>query len=303
MKVLVTGVSGRLGPYVVAELEKAGHELVLFSRRPPASELRRWPWIQGDIAVYEDCLHAVQGGFDAIQHLAAQAWPTDHPQERPLAAERGLPFDTTMRSNIMGLYYLLQAALTKDIEIFVMTGSCCALGHGYRISDTPFPFRYLPVDEDHPSAVEDSYSYSKQAGELLLASYTRAYGMRTYAVRAAGICPPQRRMDMARRAEPVKAWNPWLWAWVGSEDVASAHRLLMEKAREIEPHGAFFCNSDDTSALEPSQELIARFRPELLPLVRDLEGHASFISNRKLRRTVGWVPRTSWREHLPQKEG
>jgi len=28
MKVLVTGASGRLGPYVVAELEKAGHELV-----------------------------------------------------------------------------------------------------------------------------------------------------------------------------------------------------------------------------------------------------------------------------------
>jgi hypothetical protein len=72
----------------------------------------------------------------------------------------------------------------------------------------------------------------------------------------------------------------------------------MEKAHQIEPHGAFFCNGDDTTALEPSRELIARFRPDLLPLVRDLKGHASFLSNQKLRRTVGWEPRTSWRDDM-----
>jgi nucleoside-diphosphate-sugar epimerase len=302
MKVLVTGVSGRLGPYVVAELEKAGHELVLFSRRAPAPELSKWPWVQGDIANFEDCLRAAQGRFDAIQHLAAQPWPTDHPGQRRLAEERGVPFDATMRSNIMGTYYLLQAAVRAGISTFVMTGSNCALGHGYRISDIPFPFRYLPVDEEHPSAVEDSYSYSKLAGEELLASYTRAYGLRTYAVRAAGICPPQRRADMAQKAQPVTAWNPWMWCWVGSEDVASAHRLLMEKAHLIQPHDVFFCNGDDSTVLEPSRELVARFRPDLLPLVVNLEGHASFISNHKLRRTVGWEHKTSWRENL-KREG
>ena len=102
--------------------------------------------------------------FDAIHHLAAQPWPVDHPAQRAMAEERGIPFDATMRSNIMGTYYLLQAALHDDIEIFVMTGSNCALGHGYRISDTPFPFQYLPVDEAHPSDVEDSYSYSQAGG-------------------------------------------------------------------------------------------------------------------------------------------
>ncbi len=304
MKVLVTGSSGKLGPYVVEELERAGHELALFSRRQPTPELSHWPWIQGDITVFEDCLRAVKGGFDAIQHLAAQPWPTDHPDERKAAEERGIPFDTTMRTNIMGTYYLLQAALAKGVVIFVMTGSNCALGHGYRISGDPFPFRYLPVDEQHPTAVEDSYSFSKLAGEELLASYTRAYGIRTYAVRAAGICDAQRRTRIAHNASPAQAWDPWLWAWVGSEDVASAHRLLMERAPEIEPHGVYFCNADDTTALEPTRELIERFRPDLLPLVRenDLAGHASLLSNRKLRQAVGWEPRTSWRQHLQGRE-
>jgi nucleoside-diphosphate-sugar epimerase len=103
---------------------------------------------------------------------------------------------------------------------------------------------------------------------------------------------------MAENAGPAKGWNPWLWAWVGSEDVASAHRLLMEKAGQIPAHGAFFCNGDDTTALEPSLELIERFKPELLPLVKELPGHASLLSNQKLRQTVGWEPRTSWREFL-----
>jgi nucleoside-diphosphate-sugar epimerase len=303
MKVLLTGSSGRLGPHVVAELEGAGHEVTLFSRRQPAEEWRHLPWVQGDIRSPEDCTAAVRGGFDAVQHLAAQPWPTDHPQQRATAEERGVSFDTTMRSNVMGLYYMLHAALQADIGIFVMTGSNCALGHGYGISDRPFPFEYLPVDESHPSVVEDSYSYSKLAGELLLASYARAYGMRTYAVRAAGICNEERRRAIAARAAPIGEWNPWLWAWVGSEDVASAHRMLMEQAEQIEAHGVYFCNADDTTALEPSRELVEHLRPDLMPLVRDLPGHSSFLSNHRLHEAVGWVHRTSWRQYLSPEEG
>jgi nucleoside-diphosphate-sugar epimerase len=237
------------------------------------------------------------GGFDAVHHAAAQAWPTDHPQQRDAATEQGIPFDTTMQSNIMGLYYLLQACLQADVGIFCMTGSNCALGHGYRISDGPFPFQYLPVDEEHPSAVEDSYSYSKLAGELLLQSYASAYGIQAYALRSAGICSEERRSRMAENAKPASGWNPWLWAWVGSEDVASAHRLLMEKAGkgQLPAYGTFFCNADDTSAIELSQELIERFAPELLPLIHDLDGHASLLSNQKLCDAVGWQHRTSWR--------
>ena len=298
MRVLITGSSGRLGPFVVRELADAGHELTLFSRREPDPALGDWPWVRGDIAVYDDCLRAMERGYDAIQHLAAQPYPTDHPNQLAHAAEQGLAFDTTMRSNVMGTYYLLYAAAQAEVKTFVMTGSNCALGHGYRISGEPFPYRYLPVDEEHPTAVEDAYSYSKRAGELLLESYTRAYGMRTYAVRAAGICNEERRRRMAQDARPVTAWNPWIWAWVGSEDVASAHRLLMEKAPAIEPHGAFFCNGDDTSALEPTIELVRRLRPDLLPLVHGLDGHSSILSNRKLRETVGWAPATSWRQYL-----
>jgi len=289
MKVLVTGASGRLGPFVVAELESAGHQLVLMSRSRPKSA-DRWPWVEGDIADFDACLKAAKG-VDAIQHLAAEAWATDYPGE----AGHGKPFDKTMRTNIMGTYYLLQAALRNKVGIFVMTGSNCALGHGGRFSGREFPFKYLPVDESHPSDVEDSYSYSKLAGEELLASYTRGYGIRTYALRSAGICNADRRKRIADGAGPAGEWDAWLWAWVGSEDVASAHRLLMEKAERIEPHGVYFCNAGDTTAIEPTRELIEKFRPEWLNIVKTIDGHASLFSNRKLREVAGWEHKTSWR--------
>ena len=44
-----------------------------------------------------------------------------------------------------------------------------------------------------------------------------------------------------------------------------------------------------------------KFRPDLLPLVRDLEGNASFLSNQKLRQTVGWEHKTSWRQYLSEE--
>ncbi len=302
MRVLVTGSSGKLAPFVIHDLLSAGHEVVLFSRRPPAPEFDHLPLVLGDINCFADCQKAVRGRIDAIQHLAAQPWPVDHPQMREDAAKRGIPFDATMRSNMMGVYYLLQAALQENIEIFVMTGSNCALGHGFRISARPFPYQYLPIDEQHPSDVEDSYSFTKYAGEELLASFTRAYGMRTYAIRSAGICDETRRRQIAKNAQPITAWNEWMWCWVGSEDVASAHRLLMERARDIEPHGVYFCNGDDTTALEPSLELVRCYRPDLLPLVNDLPGHSSFLSNRRLQEVVGWKHQTSWRIYLDEKE-
>jgi nucleoside-diphosphate-sugar epimerase len=297
MKVLVTGASGQLGPFVIRALQEQ-HDLVLMSRHKPDPEFAGFPWIQGDLTVYDDCRRGVQG-VDAIQHLAAQPWPVDHPALRERAAAQGLPFDATFQSNLVGLYYLLHAAVEAGVRCIVMAGSNCALGHGYRISHTPFPLQTLPIDERHPAYPEDSYSYSKLAGELLLASSTRAYGIRTYVTRPAGIYSPARRQQLVHTAAPAHGWDPWLWAWVGSEDVASAHRLLMEQAETLPPHDVYYLTADDTTALEPSAELIARFQPALLSCAEGLRGHQAFFSTRKLHQAVGWQHHTSWRDHQP----
>ena len=294
MRVLITGASGKLGAYVIRQLEEE-YELALMSRSCPASEFARFPWIEGDLCEWEDCRRAV-AGVDAIQHIGAQPWPTDHPALRGRVEEESLPFDATFRSNMLGTYYLMQAAVEAGVKTVVMAGSNCALGHGFRISDSPFPIDFLPINETHPTYPEDSYSFSKRAGEDLLASFSRAYGIRTYVTRIAGVCPPERRQQMAAEARPTSSWSPWLYCWVGSEDVASAHRLLMEAAPDLPVHDVYFLNADDTTALEPTKELVGRFNPPLAPLAAALEGHQSFFSCDKLKRAVGWRHCTSWRQ-------
>ena len=293
MRVLITGASGQLAGYVVRELADK-HELVLTSRRKPSEELSAFPWIQGDLTNFEDCQRAVKG-VDAIQHLGAQPGPVDHPDSRADAEKRGIPFDATFKTNMLGTYYLMQSAIEAGVKVVVMAGSNCALGHGFRISNTPFPIQALPIDETHPCYPEDSYSYSKRAGEDLLASYTRAYDIHTYVTRPAGITPEERRIQMAKNVDKAGGWNTWLWCWVGSEDVASAHRLLMEASKDLPPHDVYFLNGNDTTALEPSRELVERFNPELLPLAENMVGYQSFLSNEKLKKAVGWEHKTSWR--------
>ncbi|MBM3222207.1 MAG: NAD(P)-dependent oxidoreductase [Candidatus Tectomicrobia bacterium] len=293
MRVLVTGASGGLAPFVIRALGEQ-HEVVLMSRRPPHPDFAALPWIQGNMTVFDDCRRAVQG-VTAIQHLAAQPWPVDHPRLRAQAVAQGLPFDATFQSNMLGVYYLMQAAVDAGVQRVIMAGSNCALGHGYRISQTPFPLQALPIDESHPALPEDSYSYSKLAGEMLLASYTRAYGIRTYVTRPAAIYSPARRQQIAQQATPATAWNPWLWAWVGSEDVAHAHQLLMEGPATLPLHDVYYLTADDTTALEPSAELIARWQPTLLPYTDGLCGYQSFFSTRKLAQAVGWQHHSSWR--------
>jgi len=294
MKVLLTGASGKLAAYIIRTLAK-DHELVLFSRSQPAAEFADYPWIQGDLTDFAACQRAV-AGVDAIQHIGAQPWPVDHPDMQARAKEQGYDFDATFKTNLLGTYYLMQAAVAAGVKTVVMAGSNCALGHGFRISDTPFPFSRLPIDETHPTYPEDSYSFTKRAGEDLLASYSRAYGIRTYVTRIAGICPAERRQQIAANAKPLSGWSEWLWCWVGSEDVADAHRLLMEKAETLPTHDCYFLNADDTTCLEPSHEIVERYRPDLLPLVADLAGHQSFITCDKLKEAVGWEHKTSWRE-------
>jgi UDP-glucose 4-epimerase len=294
MKVLITGASGRFARFVVQSL-RDDYELVLFSRSPLPEDRADLPWIQGDLTDFEACRRAVEG-VDAIQHLGAVPSPSDHPQQS--SRQPGRPFDATMNTNIMGIYYLMRAAVEAGVQTVVMAGSNCAFGHGYRISDNPFPISYLPLDEAHPSDVEDSYSYSKLVGEELLHSFTRAWGIRTYVTRPAGICPPERLQQMAAQAQPVTGWSDWMWGYVASEDLADLHRMIMEKAESLSPHDVFVANGLDSTLLEPSREVIARFRPDLLPVTK-MQGHDAFFSVAHACEVVGWTPKRSWRDYLP----
>jgi nucleoside-diphosphate-sugar epimerase len=298
MKVLVTGASGRLAEYVVKEL-RGRYDIVLASRKPLPEDRADLPWVQTDLNNYEDCLRAMEG-IDAVQALGAVPYPTDHPtlrEQRIKAGQEMPPFDTTMKTNTMGIYYMMMAAVKQGVKTVVMTGSNCAYGMGFRVTQRPFPIKYLPLDEVHPSDIEDSYSYTKLAGEELLHMFTRAYGIRTYITRPAMICNEARRKQLAENAKPLNEWRDYMAGWVASEDVATQQRLILDKAEQLSPHEVFVANGLESTLLEPSMEYVAKYRPDLVPVTK-LSGFQAFFSMEKSKKLLNWQPQFNWRDYL-----
>ncbi|MGQ9515160.1 MAG: hypothetical protein ACUVTL_08970 [Thermoproteota archaeon] len=48
------------------------------------------------MTIFENCEHAMDGSFEAIQHITAQPWPTDYPMVVKDAEEKEIQFDDTM---------------------------------------------------------------------------------------------------------------------------------------------------------------------------------------------------------------
>ena len=56
----------------------------------------------------------------------------------------------------------------------------------------------------------------------------------------------------------------------------------------------------DSTLLEDLEQVLAETFSFPIPATAlpGADGHASLLANRRLRETVGWQPRTSWRDHL-----
>jgi nucleoside-diphosphate-sugar epimerase len=281
MRVLVTGPAGHVARYVIEDLQK-DHELVLIGRRHPSeveggvqTDAR---FIRGDLNSPEDCRKAVEG-IDAIAHIGANPW---------LSPE-------TFRNNTVGTYNLLEAAREAGIRRVVFASSNCALGHCAPVSGPFIPDR-LPIDETHPSRVEDNYGLSKVVNEQTLDAFARGYGIESYALRLAWCWGDEQyswRFD--HTFDPAKHTGGF-WAWVDMRDVAQAFRKALHTAPM--PKAAcvpLYINAADTMADETSAELLERFYPQLAQYAGQLDGHNSFFSWRAANAAIGYTPEHTWR--------
>ena len=304
MQVTVTGGTGQIAEFVIKELEKRKHSIVLFDRIQPGANRFQYeinhPLVLGDLANLEDCERAV-GGSQGIIHLGGIPHPTDHPEiVRRYVSQGRTPYawDETMRSNTMGTFYLLEAAKRAGVKAIVIASSNCVLGHLFRLSAKPFPISYLPVDETHPLDFEDSYSLSKLVNEETLLAYCRAYGIRGYALRPAGVWRAEIQTEHVKSYQPPTTWQDSLFAYVDIRDMARAFVMCLEAADSLPPFDAYYVNASDTRELEDSRSLVERLRPDLAVLAAGLVGRQALISPAKAEKAFGFRAEYSWTDLL-----
>lgn len=294
MHILITGASGFIGRNLIHELQTHGHTLRLLDQTRPEEATvfggaagrefkpfsSDWPFVQAAITD-PAAMRAACEGIEAVVHLAGN----------PLGnAEIGVQIFT---DNALGTFVAIDAARQAGVQRFVCASSINAFGTFYwRLSGQPAPYTSLPLDETFTPVPEDPYSLSKRVNEDTCAAFNRAYGLTTAAFRFAGVWSHE--VYEARVTEtlpPTTQWSDDLYQWVHVADVVTGIRQALEQP-DLPGFGVYTLSAGDTRCLEPTMELVQRFRPDL-PLTAPLEGRAPLLSIALAGRTFGYAPR--WR--------
>lgn len=166
MKILVTGISGRIGANLAQGLLNAGHSVrgLVWSRDARPSKLASLPveLVEGTLVEPADVNRAVDG-VDAVYHLGA-------------AFQGGGPFSDTdyFEINVRGTFNMLEAARRNGDR----------LQHFFFASTDAIYDKYVPgglsdpIQEDTmPAQPGSPYALSKVLGEDLCRGYMDIYGV------------------------------------------------------------------------------------------------------------------------------
>jgi nucleoside-diphosphate-sugar epimerase len=171
--VAVTGATGIIGRFVVAELQQRGVAVRALVR--PQSNRGGFAaplsWVSGDLRDRAALAQLVDGA-DAVVHLAYEHVPGKY------RGGEGADLDGWLAANLDGSLQLVRAAAMHGVERFVFLSSRAVFSRRE-------PGREL--DEAHPTSPDTHYGALKVALEAFLQSFSHVEGMRTAALRATGV--------------------------------------------------------------------------------------------------------------------
>jgi GDP-4-dehydro-6-deoxy-D-mannose reductase len=304
MRVLVTGISGFVGPVAARALTAAGHEVHGLVRRPelpprlaalalPAERLHR-----GDVLHDLDRVVAAVRP-EGILHLAGMAFVP--------AAERDP--DAAYRVNLGGTLALLAAVRSHVPAARVVAVASGDVYGAVRAED-------LPVDEDTPFRPVTVYGASKAAADVAAGQWARAYGVDVVRARpfnhtgpgqdAAYVCSSLARQaaaaELGRQPPVLRVGNmDPVRDFADVRDVAVGYVALLERGQGGEAYN--LCAGEGASIAEvvamirtvARVPLAARRDPQLLrpnDVPRVVGSHARATAH------TGWRPRVALADTL-----
>jgi nucleoside-diphosphate-sugar epimerase len=270
MRVAITGASGSLGKYAVAEFLNAGYEVRATDRVPaPNSKL---PFQRADICDLGQVIGALHG-CEAILHLAAIPAPIGFPQEQVFA------------NNTVGTFNVLEAAYMLGISRVVTISSVSALGVAW--GEHPAALQYVPIDEEHPLLPKDAYGLSKEVGEAICRAFHRRTGGDAVSLRFPLIWDAKREPNLlAELAADEAEGRKTSWSYIDIRDAAHVCRLALETPGLGAE--AFYVTAPETFAHKPSAYLARLHYGNSLEIRGDEEGHWSFFDCSRAAKMFGF---------------
>lgn len=159
MRIFVTGGAGYIGSVTIRELQKAGHEVVVYDNLVYGhKEAVTCELVKGDLLDLEFLKENVKGDFDAVIHFAAYA----------LAGESMKDPYKYFQNNLQGGLNLLEFMRERKIPNIIFSSTCAIYGYPSK----------LPVTENEAKKPESVYGESKLMFEQTLSWYDKIYGIK-----------------------------------------------------------------------------------------------------------------------------
>jgi nucleoside-diphosphate-sugar epimerase len=277
VRVLVTGAAGTLGREVVAHLGSLGWSVRAHDREPPDPALAD-EVSTGDLRDPEHA-RALVAGMSGVVHAAAIPAPT-------LGAEQEI-----FTNNVMSAYQVLDAAGRGGVPRMVYVSSLSALGFAY--SERGASPEQVPVTETHPFVAEDVYGLSKHVGERIARTVALRWGSTVVSLRFPFLGSGERlRTHLARvHADPGND-RRGMWAWLDTRDAARAIEAAL--TRPLTGHQLVNVVAPDTTALQPTAELLRRYHPASA-LTEPLAGFTTPFATRRSRELLDFTTTHAWR--------
>jgi len=173
MTVLVTGGAGYIRSTVVRDLLERGDEVISidnlyrgdYTHLSPYKNNPHLETVIADISSMKEVEESLEtaGNVTSVIHLAAVSG-LDRCREDP---------EKAVLTNVLGTLNVLEAARGCDAQKVIFASSAAVYG---------IP-RRTPIREDHPLEPINLYGITKLAGERIVESYRRSYGLNTVILR------------------------------------------------------------------------------------------------------------------------
>ena len=281
MKVLVTGGAGLVGMALRRQLRAAGHSVL-------ATDITDFSRHDHDLVLADLDDHkrleqmVVEGQVEAIVHSGGISGPL---------MQRETP-RSVVRINVDSTAFLLDLARRHGLNRFLLMSSHVVYGHSEKavISEE---------DAVHPGT---TYAASKVAGEALVESFAREFGVSAAALRLTRVYGPHRRANcylrqaiedsLAGRATIIPCDPSFPYHFLSVEDVAGA--TLAALSAEKLDHATYNVGSGEVLTMEAAREIMLAALPGARIELVEGRDPAPEVQNdfslQRLEEDAGWRP-------------